>query len=179
VNRPHRRHGSSRNSRRLSNRHRKAPTGCTRSKPSSHTKQKREHRVPLSAPARQLLAEIKAAADRGAKGKPSPYVFPARGVDGPMTEIKTSWAGLCKAARLDGVRLHDLRHTYASVLASAGLSLPVIGALLGHTQPGTTARYVHLFTDPLRAATERAGALITGSDTTGEVIPLSRRGAQP
>src|SRR5262249_54722703 len=56
-------------------------------KPSSHTKTKREHRVPLPAPARQLLAEMKAAADR--KRAPSPYVFPARGgVDGPVTDIK-------------------------------------------------------------------------------------------
>src|SRR6202040_1981652 len=131
------------------------------------TKQKREHRVPLSAPARQLLAEMRAKAEQRAaeKGRlPSPYVFPARTGDGPMVEIKTAWAALCKAAGLDGVRLHDLRHTYASVLASAGLSLPVIGALLGHTQPGTTARYAHLFDDPLRAATERVGAIITGSD---------------
>jgi hypothetical protein len=49
------------------------------------------------------------------------------------------------------------------MLASAGLSLPVIGALLGHTQPGTTARYAHLFDDPLRAATERVGAIVTGN----------------
>jgi integrase len=41
-------------------------------------------------------------------------------------------------------RIHDLRHTYASMLASHGLSLPIIGALLGHTQPQTTARYTHL-----------------------------------
>jgi integrase len=61
------------------------------------------------------------------------------------------------------------------VLASAGLSLPVIGALLGHTQPGTTARYTHLFDDPLRAATERVGAIITGAEKPGgEVVPIGR-----
>lgn len=141
-------------------------------KPSSHTKQKREHRVQLSAPARQLLVEMRATAEKRAKDKKaeaSPYVFPARAGDGPMTEIKKAWAALCTSADLKGVRIHDLRHTYASVLASAGFSLPVIGALLGHTQPGTTARYAHLFDDPLRAATERAAAIITGKDT-GEVI---------
>jgi integrase len=148
-------------------------------KPSSHTKQKREHRVPLSAPARQLLADIRAAAQQRADEKNwglSPFVFSARTGEGHMVEIKTAWAGLCKAAKLDGVRLHDLRHTYASVLASAGLSLPVIGALLGHTQPGTTARYAHLFDDPLRAATERVGAIITGADKPGgaEAMPLKR-----
>jgi len=70
--------------------------------------------------------------------------------------------------------VHDLRHTYASVLASAGLSLPIIGQLLGHTTPTTTARYAHLFDDPLRAAAERAGAIITGKPPA-EVVPLSVR----
>jgi integrase len=147
-------------------------------KPSTHTKQKREHRVPISAPARQLLADMRAAAEVHAKAKervPSKYLFPTRVGDGPMVVI-TAWAGLCKAAALEGVRLHDLRHTYASVLASAGLSLPVIGALLGHTQPGTTARYAHLFDDPLRAATERVGAIVTGADNSGgaDVVPIGR-----
>jgi len=149
-------------------------------KPSSHTKQKREHRIPLSAPARQLLAEMRAEAGRNAearKREPSPYVFPGRVGTGPLVEIKSAWAWLCKAAQLDGVRLHDLRHTYASVLASGGQSLPVIGALLGHTQPGTTARYAHLFDDPLRAATERAAAIVTGKDgASGSVVSIGKAG---
>ena len=149
-------------------------------KPSAHTKQKREHRVPLSAPARLLLVEMKTAAQQRAaekKREPARYVFPARVGAGPMVEIKNAWAAICKAADLRDVRLHDLRHTYASVLASAGLSLPVIGALLGHTQPGTTARYAHLFDDPLRAATERVGAIVTGASTapTAEVVTFNRR----
>lgn len=144
-------------------------------KPSSHTKQKREHRVPLSAPVRALLSEMKADAER--RGETAPYLFLSRTGDGPMVEVKSSWAALCKAAGIEGVRLHDLRHTYASVLASAGLSLPVIGALLGHTQPGTTARYAHLFDDPLRAATERVGVIVTGGVPSGEaaaVMPLRK-----
>jgi integrase len=137
-------------------------------KPSSHTKQKREHRVPLSAPTRQLLVEMRA-------GSHSAWVFPNRKGDGFLTDIKKSWHSICKAAGITGVRLHDLRHTYASVLASAGLSFPVIGALLGHTQPGTTARYAHLFDDPLRAATERVGAVVTGGH--GAEIIKTRKGA--
>ena len=133
-------------------------------KAASFTKQKKLHRVPLSAPARQLLAEIKAAADAsGSRFAQSPFVFPARTTVGHMVELKAPWRTICKAAGLDGVRVHDLRHSYASILASAGLSLPVIGALLGHTQPGTTARYAHLFDDPLRVATERVGAIVTGN----------------
>jgi hypothetical protein len=56
------------------------------------------------------------------------------------------------------------------MLVSSGLSLPVIGAPPGHTQPGTTARYAHLFDDPLRAATERVGAIVT---TAGEDKPAA------
>jgi integrase len=153
-------------------------------KAASFTKQKKLHRVPLSAPARQLLAEIKHAADQrpaGANRELSPFVFPAqrtaRKGAGHLVEIKGPWAAICKAAQLSGVRVHDLRHSYASILASAGLSLPVIGALLGHTQPGTTARYAHLFDDPLRAATERVGAIVTGSGDgkPADVISLNRR----
>jgi integrase len=156
-------------------------------KPSSHTKQKREHRVPLSAPVRQLLAEMRAAVDRRAADtnrEPSPFLFPAerraRGArqgPGHMVEVKGAWRTICKLAGLSGVRVHDLRHSYASILASAGLSLPVIGALLGHTQPGTTARYAHLFDDPLRAATERVGAIVTGNGDkpAAEVIEINRR----
>jgi integrase len=77
---------------------------------------------------------------------------------------------ICKAAQIREARFHDLRHTYASILASSGLSLPIIGALLDHSEPQTTARYAHLFDDPLRAATERPSAVITGLDE--KVVPF-------
>ncbi len=135
-------------------------------KPGATTKQKTEHRVPLSAPARQLLAGL---------SHDGEYVFPGRGGRGHREDVKADWAALCEAAKITGARVHDLRHTYASVLASAGLSLPVIGALLGHTQPATTARYSHLFDDPLRAATERVGAIVTGGKAADVVTLPPRR----
>jgi integrase len=125
-------------------------------KPASTTKQAALHRVPLSVAAVQLLTEMRAQA-----GDDAEWIFPARG-GGHRPHINEAWIRVRKAAKLDGARLHDLRHTYASVMASAGLSLPVIGSLLGHSTPVTTARYSHLFDDPLRAATERASAIITG-----------------
>ena len=146
-------------------------------KPSALTKQNTLHRVPLSAPARQLLSQIKAV-----KGdvQPSPWVFPGRSADQPRERINRPWAEICKAAGLTGakaVRIHDIRHSYASILASAGLSLPVIGQLLGHTQPATTARYAHLFDDPLRAATERVGAIVdAGKKPAAEVVDINSRG---
>ena len=138
-------------------------------KPSSHTKNKRQHRIPLSAAARLLLVEIKRSAST------SEYLFPgARGAAGHLTDIKRPWASICKLAGLTGVRTHDLRHSYASMLVSSGLSLPVIGALLGHTQPGTTARYAHLFDDPLRAATERVGAIVTAASEDKPAATVAR-----
>ncbi len=146
-------------------------------KPGSKTKQKTLHRVPLSAPARQLLADIRAEAEAKARNRREPvevseYVFPGRNGKGHRVEIKGDWARLCKAAGIADTRMHDLRHTYASILASAGLSLPVIGALLGHTNPKTTARYAHLYDDPLRAATERVGSIVMPADDEAEVVPL-------
>jgi site-specific recombinase XerD len=70
-------------------------------------------------------------------------------------------------AALEGVRLHDLRHSFASVGVAGGLSLPVLGALLGHRQAMTTARYAHLSADPLRAANEAVGSRIASMMNRG------------
>ena len=153
------------------------------SKPAATTKTAKLHRIPLSAPALQLLGGMKAEADQeDARRKryglePIAWLFPSLN-DQPLSDVKHFWAAVCKRADLHGVRVHDLRHTYASILASSGLSLPIIGALLGHTQAATTARYAHLTDDPLRAATERAGAIISGAGTPGaDVVPFSGRRA--
>jgi integrase len=107
------------------------------------------------------------------QGSTSDYVFPSRDGTGHRVDLKKPWPAICKAAGINGLRVHDLRHSYASFLVSAGLSLPVIGALLGHTQPQTTARYAHLHDDPLRKATERVGALIEGAGKAGaEVVKM-------
>jgi len=84
-----------------------------------------------------------------------------------------------KAAGLEGVRLHDLRHSFASIGAGASLGLPIIGKLLGHSQPTTTARYAHLDADPMRRAVDTIGATITaameGKPAADNVIPLTGR----
>ena len=70
------------------------------------------------------------------------------------------------------VRLYDLRHSFASIGAAGGLSLPIIGKLLGHTRTLTTARYAHLADDPLREATEKIGKVITAASGSGNVVKL-------
>jgi integrase len=76
----------------------------------------------------------------------------------PRADLKRPWRTIAKRAGLDGVRLHDLRHTYASFGAGGGLGLPIIGKLLGQTQASTTQRYAHLDNDPLRRATNPSEA---------------------
>jgi integrase len=88
------------------------------------------------------------------------YVFPGDRTGKPIVSLRKTWERVCKVAKIDGLRLHDLRHSYASVGAADGLSLPVIGALLGHSQPATTARYAHLAASPLHEAADAIGARI-------------------
>lgn len=80
----------------------------------------------------------------------------------PRHDLKRPWSAISKRAGLDGVRLHDLRHTFASVGAGGGLGLPVIGKLLGHSQASTTQRYAHLDTDPVRRAADLIADNIAG-----------------
>lgn len=142
----------------------------TWTKPSAHTKQRKVHKVPLSPAALEVLRRLRAGA-----GLEEVYVFPGRTRNGPRRRLNKYWATICKKAKLESVRIHDLRHTHASILASSGLSLPIIGQLLGHTQVSTTARYAHLFDDPLRTATGRVGAVyeaLADGKTPAEVVPL-------
>jgi integrase len=123
-------------------------------KPGSTTKQKSTHIVPLSQPALELLRGL---------GRHGDHVFPSsRAGDRHQQDIDHLWHTICREAGITGLHIHDLRHHFASVLASSGASLPLIGQLLGHTQTQTTARYAHLFDEAQRKATEAAGAIITG-----------------
>ena len=73
-----------------------------------------------------------------------PWVFPAGRGEGPLSSIYPQWAKIRRAAAIPDVRIHDLRHSYASVAINRGMSLLLIGRLLDHAQPETTARYAHL-----------------------------------
>jgi integrase len=133
-------------------------------KPSSHTKQRKVHRLPLSPPTLELIERLRV--KRGA----SPWLFPGRG-DEPLTTLEFVWRHVRQRTGLGAdARLYDLRHSFASIGAGGGLSLPIIGRLLGHSQPRTTQRYAHLADDPLREAAERIGAVITGANKPGAAV---------
>ena len=114
------------------------------------TKTGKSFRV-IGAPARLVLSELSRVAE-------CPYVFPRSDGEGPLSDVTRVWYAVRHAAGLDDVRLHDLRHSFASVSASSGGSLLVIGKLLGHRDASTTAKYAHLFDDPIKAAAEAASA---------------------
>jgi integrase len=107
----------------------------------------------------------------------SPFLFPGKKDGVPREGLDRPWAGIRKAAGLDGLRIHDLRHSFASIGAGGGLGLPIIGKLLGHTQAATTQRYAHLANDPVRQAVETIGATISAAmnRTPGAVVmPLKQ-----
>jgi integrase len=129
-------------------------------KPSHHTKQKRTEHLPLSRAAVSLLSEMSATSNAA-----EPHLFPGRKPGKPYRDLKAFWRSVTKAADLQNYRIHDNRHTHASHLVSSGLSLPIVGHLLGHTNPSTTQRYAHLADEPLREAAEvmaRKMGIVTG-----------------
>jgi integrase len=108
--------------------------------------------VPIGQSAVQLLASLPRTT--------SPYVFPGDKPGRPLEGVRKAWNAVRDAADLENVRLHDLRHTFASVAATEGASLPMIGRILGHTQPATTARYAHLAVDPVRDVADKTSNVI-------------------
>ena len=93
----------------------------------------------------------------------NPHVIAGKKEGARLVNLQKPWRRLRAAADLRGVRIHDLRHSFASVAAGAGMSLPVIGKLLGHSQPTTTARYAHLANDPIRTASNVIGSEISAA----------------
>jgi integrase len=90
----------------------------------------------------------------------NPYLIVGATKNAHLFDLKGPWRRIRSLAGLDDVRLHDLRHTYASIGATGGLSLPFVGKLLGHKQASTTQRYAHLAEDPVRAAGEQVSVAI-------------------
>lgn len=125
--------------------------------------------TPLNPPALELLANLP-------RIENNPFVIVGRIEGHSMVNINKPWRAIRAVAGLETLRIHDLRHAFASVGASMGMSLPVIGKLLGHTQAATTARYAHLSDDPLQKATTQIGEYIQSAMNSARkpenVIPL-------
>ena len=124
------------------------------SKPASTTKQRKVHRLPISDEAAAIVRQQRLGVPRGC-----PWLFPGDVPGQPVVEIRRFWRGIQKSADIPDVRIHDLRHTFASLLVSGGASLEMIGKLLGHSQLQTTQRYAHLMDSPLRAGVDAVASM--------------------
>jgi integrase len=137
--------------------------------PDSKTGKKVVH---LNAPAPEVLTSLP-------RLDGNPFIIAGGKTGGHLVNLGKAWQRVRKAALLGDVRLHDLRHSFASVAVAGGLTLPLIGGLLGHRQTQTTARYAHLAADPLRAAAELVGsriaAAMAGGAKANVVTPLKKR----
>lgn len=109
--------------------------------------------VYLSEPACDLLRSVPRTVG-------APYVIEGRKPGSHRSDLKRPWKQICETAELEDLRIHDLRHSFAAVGAGLGLSLPMIGKLLGHSQTRTTSRYAHLASDPMHEAAERIGSAL-------------------
>ena len=126
--------------------------------------------VELNAPALEVLAGL-------GSGEPDDYVLRGLKAGQHLVGLQGAWVRIRERAGILDVRLHDLRHSFASIAVGLGEGLPIVGKLLGHTQAATTQRYAHFAADPVKRATERVGAAILGmmAGTGGEVVPLKNR----
>jgi integrase len=141
------------------------------SKPSAHTKQRKVHRVPLSPAAGELIDKLRR------KRADDVFVFPGRAKGRPLRELRGVWGQVTRAAGLENALVYTLRHSFASVGAGGGLSLQIIGKLLGHTVARTTERYAHLSGNVLEEAAAKIGDAIAGAGKeSGNVVNLPRRG---
>jgi integrase len=117
--------------------------------------------IVLNAPAMEVLATLSRVGVYVVAGN-----FAGQKDEKPRSDLKRPWEMVRTQAGLGDVRLHDLRHNFASFGAGGGLGLPIIGKLLGHTQAATTQRYAHLDADPLRRASNAIGVAI--ADALGQ-----------
>ena len=109
------------------------------------------------------------------------FIFPSAKGDGHYVNVRKAWVKVCERAKLPGVRLHDLRHTAASIAVGKGASLPIVGRLLGHSQAQTTLRYAHVDTDPALSAANQIGDVVArafgkrrGTKVRKKVVPSAR-----
>jgi integrase len=127
-----------------------------------HTKAGRSHEIPLNAPALAILQDMP-------RAKGNPHILPGKKKGKPLVGITKVWYRVRTAAGVEDVRLHDLRRTVGSWLATAGNSLPLIGKILNHSSVATTAVYARLAEDQPREALEALGSKLVAA---ADVVPL-------
>lgn len=126
--------------------------------------------IPLGPPALAILSALE-------QVEGSPFVFPAEAGENAFQGMEKVWRKVRVKAKLKDVRLHDLRHSFASVGLAGGDALPIIGKLLGHADLKTTARYAHLADDPVKAAAGRISGAIAATmagKPKGKIVAMKK-----
>ncbi len=126
-----------------------------------------ERRISLSAPALEILSRRRARSEAEIPATGSLFVFPAARGEGHAIGLRRAFTKVRAKANLEGLRIHDLRHSFASFAVADGASLYLIGKLLGHANARTTERYAHLSNDPLQDAANQIGRRIMGETKQG------------
>jgi integrase len=129
--------------------------------PDSKTGAKTLHLPP---PALAVLADLP-------RVEGNPHVIVGKKEGAALANLQKPWRAIRKTAGLNDVRLHDLRHSFASVAAAGGMGLPIIGKMLGHSQAQTTQRYAHLASDPVKAAAAAVAGKIAAAMGNGSGNP--------
>ena len=135
--------------------------------PDSKTGKKTIH---LPAPALKVINKIK-------KTKGSPYVFPAMRGDGHYVGLPKVWRNIRDRAKMPDLRIHDLRHPFATMAVAGGDSLYLVGQVLGHQQAKTTEKYAHLPDDPVRAVADRTASKLDAAlkGKKGKVVRMRKK----
>ena len=123
-----------------------------------------ERRIPLPPAAQAVIARLP-------RDPENPFVIAGDVPGQHITDLQRPWRRIRKQAGLDDVRIHDLRHTYASNAVKQGLSLPMVGKLLGHTQMQTTMRYAHWEDAPVRSAAENVSEALSNALASNDTVP--------
>jgi len=138
--------------------------------PDSKTGAKTVH---IGAPAIEVLSKIERVPD-------NPWIITGKNAGAHLTDLQPPWRRIRKRAGIENVRIHDLRHTFASTAVAAGQGLPMIGKLLGHTQVQTTARYAHLAADPVKVAAEQVSTRLEAMLDSGPgLMPQANQPPSP
>jgi integrase len=134
-------------------------------KPAATTKQRKEHKLAIGAAVIELIERRRRHRKLGDR-----YLFPGQKLGEPLKQLWHCWRFVQNHAGIGRARIYDLRHSYASVGAAGGVSLVIIGKLLGHSTARSTQRYVHLADDPMREAAEKITKVITGAKKPGAKV---------
>jgi site-specific recombinase XerD len=134
------------------------------------TKNGKSRSVLLNAKAKEVIAGLRERKEQMPLTRDSRYLFPSR--DGSrkkhIIDLRVPFEKVCEAADIEGLRIHDLRHSFATIAIMSGATLYDVQKLLGHANIAMTQRYAHMVDDNLQRATDNVAGVIEGANPVAE-----------